>query len=132
MSFWLYGLCLLLTIASMPGCLPIPLPTKLPFGEEALEFIEPGITGRGEIETIFGKPDVERADSSLSIYYQYRTMAVLISQSGLGEMGTGHMLLVHYDANDLVKTSEVLRLGVVGGSLDGYKQACASNGICVA
>ena len=116
----------------MPGCIPLPAPQKLPFSDQAMAFIEPGITDRAKMESIFGKPDAVRNDASLSIYSQQRLMVVFLSQYGVGEWGTEHMLLVRYGPDDLVETYEVLRLGVIPGLVSGFKQGCTADEICVA
>jgi hypothetical protein len=119
----------IVTIALTSGCIPVPVQEEEPFSEDALGFLEAGVTTRETVESRLGKPDAERAGTSIGVYFRYRTTALLISPVNIGTAGTNHLLIVRYDADGLVRYYEIFRMGLHGWS--GHTEVCTKNLLCV-
>lgn len=125
-SSWLFPIVML---ALTSGCIPVPVQEELPFSEDVLAFLEVGVTTRETVESRLGKPDAERAGSSVGVYFGYRPTALVISPVNIGTAGTDHLLIVRYDADGLLRHYEVFRMGLHGWS--GHTEVCTNDMLCV-
>lgn len=125
---------MVILILMLSICAVAPFPStvgELPFTDEEIGFIKPGLTSRGQVEAALGKPDIVRINSALAVYGRARRVAGLIAgvmgKGAIAPIETLHLLIVRYGANELVEVLDVLRLGTsTSGGAD-----CTADGICV-
>jgi len=128
-----FSLTVLLAL-NLSACLIVPFPTTvepLPFPDEKVAQIAPGVTSRQQVIDLLGKPDIEGPGPSLALYGDDRRIAgvfVVVPEAlGAVPIKTGHLLVLNYDENALVREAELFRKGLFRNN----SEVCTISGICI-
>lgn len=113
----------------------MPFPTTvepLPFPDEETSQIVPGVTSRQKVIDLLGEPDLEGPGSSLVLYGDDRRVAgvfVAAPQQAVfaAPIETGHLLVLGYDENEMVREVDLFRKGLFSSS----SEVCTVSGVCI-
>ncbi len=112
-------------MAALAGCLVIPTPELSEFRSSRLDFIEPGVTTRSDVESRLLSEDVFEAFVSgpYTVYAEYRRAPFsIITEHSSGLMGdVDDYLVVEYDSSQRVARFDNIR----------REGGCTSYGLCV-
>ena len=128
------GLLVVLAL-QLSGCLILPFPTTvepLPFPEQEMSQLVPGVTSRQKVIDLLGEPDFEGVSSSLALYGDDRRIAgvfVVAPQQAVGAspIKTGHLLVLSYDESEIVREVDLFRKGLLRNN----SEICTTSGVCI-
>ena len=107
---------------ALTGCIPYPtVPEELPFKDEEIAFIEPGVTTRQEVQQELKWPLSTQGSDRIAIYAEARTVGGWLLGSETEPIESFHYLIVTYGADDIVQSFDVIR----------GKKGCGSDGVCI-